>query len=199
MIAFLEGTLTRALPTLVEINVHGVGYEAAIPLSTFDRLPAPPAPVKLLTHLVVREDAHLLFGFATEDERALFRMLIQNVSGVGPKVALNVLAGISVVQFRAAIVNNDLQTLSRIKGLGKKTAEKIIVELRDKVGVSAAWEASSARHAMSPADQHANDALLALLALGYKQADAHKAVRAVQQRLPDAAVEDLVRESLKSL
>lgn len=199
MIAYLDGRLVKALPTQVEVEVGGVGYEVFIPMSTYDQLPAPPSAVKLLTHLVVREDAHLLYGFATDDERALFRLLIQSVSGVGPRLALAVLSGMSVRSFRAAVVNNDVASIARVKGLGKKTAEKIVVELRDKVGVSAAWEAASAEHAPSPEARAINDAVLALIALGYKQAEAHKAAKAALDADPKAPVEALVREALKRL
>ena len=199
MISYLNGQLVRTLPTMVEIEVNGVGYNVLIPLSTYDKLPVPPTSFKLLTHLQVREDAHILYGFATEEERSLFQLLINHVSGVGPKIALSVISGISVTQFRAAVVNNDLQTLSRIKGLGKKTAENMIVELRDKVGVSAAWEQASQEMALSPQAQAVNDAVLALIALGYKQLEAHRAIKQVQDKQPEASVEDLVREALKNL
>jgi Holliday junction DNA helicase RuvA len=199
MIAYLDGRLVKALPTQVEVEVGGIGYEVFIPMSTYDQLPVPPAGVRLLTHLVVREDAHLLYGFATEEERSLFRLLIHSVSGVGPRLALAVLSGMSVRSFRAAVVNNDIAAIARIKGLGKKTAEKIVVELRDKVGVSAAWEAASAEHAPSPEARAINDAVLALIALGYKQAEAHKAAKAALDADPSASVEILVREALKRL
>lgn len=199
MISYLDGRLVKALPTQVEVEVGGVGYEVFIPMSTYDQLPAPPAGVRLLTHLVVREDAHLLYGFATDDERALFRLLINSVSGVGPRLALAVLSGMSVRGFRAAVVSNDAALIARVKGLGKKTAEKIVVELRDKVGVSAAWEAASAEHAPSPEARAINDAVLALIALGYKQAEAHRAAKAALDADPKASVEALVREALKRL
>ncbi|MBI3851420.1 MAG: Holliday junction branch migration protein RuvA [Verrucomicrobia bacterium] len=198
MITFLHGKLVEALPTQVIVEVHGVGYEALIPLSSFDKLPAPGGEVKLLTHLVVREDAHVLYGFMTVGERELFRMLINTVSGIGPKIALNILSGMNAVAFRGAVAKGDVKSLSQISGVGKKTAERIVVELRDKVGAAGAWEASSAQRALSPADQKINDAVLALIALGFKQIDAHDAVRAAQSSLGvDATVEDLVRACLK--
>lgn len=199
MISFLHGTLVDVLPTQIVIEAGGVGYEVLVPLSTYDKLPVPPAEVKILTHLQVREDAHILYGFATAEERDLFRLLINHVSGIGPKTALSVLSGIAPVLFKGAVVNGDLQILSKIKGVGKKTAERMVVELRDKVGVSAAWEAASSRNALTPAEQHINDAVLALISLGFKQAEAHKAVHAVLDRKPDAGVEDLIREALKIL
>ena len=169
MITFLHGKLIESLPTLVVVDVNGVGYEALIPLSSFDKLPQLGHEVKLLTQLIVREDAHLLYGFASAAERDLFRLLIHSVSGIGPKTALNILSGISVAAFRGAVASGDVKTLSQITGVGKKTAERIVVELRDKVGAVGAWEASSAKHGLSPDDQKMNDAVLALMALGFKQ------------------------------
>src|ERR1039458_4115596 len=148
MITFLNGKLVEALPTQVVVDVNGVGYEALIPLSSFDKLPPPGQPVKLLTQLIVREDAHVLYGFMSAAERDLFRLLINNVRGIGPK-----------------------------------TAERIVVELRDKSGAAGAWEAASAKHSLSPDDQKTNDATLALMALGFKQIEAHDAVRAAQTML----------------
>jgi len=198
MITFLHGKLVEALPTQLTVEVNGVGYETLIPLSSYDKLPPPGQEVKLLTHLVVREDAHTLYGFMSTAERDLFRMLINTVSGIGPKIALNILSGISVTAFRGAVANGDVKSLSQISGVGKKTAERIVVELRDKIGAVGAWEASSAQRALSPNDQKVNDAVLALMALGFKQVEAHDAVRKVQNTLgPQATVEDLVRACLK--
>lgn len=198
MITFLHGKLVEALPTQVIIDVNGVGYEVLIPLSSYDKLPSPGSELRLLTHLAVREDAHVLYGFMTPAERDLFRLLINTVSGIGPKIALNVLSGISVVAFRGAVANGDLKALSQISGIGKKTAERIIVELRDKVGPAGAWEASSAQRALSAEDQKINDAVLALIALGFKQVEAHDAVKGAVALLgPQAGVEQLVRASLK--
>lgn len=200
MITFLEGTLHEALPTHVVISVGGIGYHVHIPLSSYDRLPAAGQPIKLLTHLQVREDAHVLYGFATASERDLFRLLVTHVSGIGPKTALDVLSGISVTSFKAAVVAGDAAALARTKGIGKKTAERIIVELKDKVGIAAAWEAASAAHAPTPAERLLNDAVLALIALGYKQVDAHKAVKAIQEKAGGtASTEDLIRQGLKLL
>jgi holliday junction DNA helicase RuvA len=198
MITFLHGKLVEALPTQVVVEVNGVGYEVLIPLSSFDKLPHPGHDVKLLTQLIVREDAHVLYGFASAAERDLFRLLINNVSGIGPKTALNILSGMNAVAFRGAVANGDVKSLSQISGVGKKTAERIVVELRDKIGVAGAWEASSAQRTLSPAEQKINDAVLALMALGFKQIEAHDAVRATQAALgPQTTVEDLVRAALK--
>jgi Holliday junction DNA helicase RuvA len=198
VITFLHGKLAEALPTQVTIDVNGVGYEVLIPLSSFDKLPQPGQPVKILTHLAVREDAHVLYGFMSAAERDLFRMLINTVSGIGPKIALNILSGISTTALRSAVANGDVKMLSQISGVGKKTAERIVVELRDKIGKAAAFEAGSADRALSADDQKINDAVLALVALGFKQPDAHDTVRAALAVMgSQASVEQLVRASLK--
>ena len=198
MITFLQGKLIEALPTQVTIEVNGLGYELLIPLSSYDKLPQPGQELKILTHLVVREDAHTLYGFMSSPERDLFRLMINTVSGIGPKIALNVLSGMSVTAFRGAVANQDVKLLSQISGVGRKTAERIVVELKDRIGAASAWEALSAQRALSPDDQKVNDAVLALMALGFKQIEAHDSIRRVQSTLgPQATVEDLVRGCLK--
>jgi len=198
MITFLHGQLVEKLPTQITVNVGGVGYDVLIPLSSYDKLPDPGKDVHVLTHLNVREDAHVLYGFMTAAERNLFRLLINTVTGIGPKLALNVLSGISVSAFRGAVANGDVKALSQISGVGKKTAERMVVELRDKVGREGSWEAASEQRALSTEDQKINDAVLALIALGFKQIDAHESVRAALAVLgPTATLEDLVRVCLK--
>lgn len=199
MITFLDGKLTSALPTQAIVDVGGVGYEVFIPLSSYDKLPAVGQPIHILTHLAVREDAHLLYGFMSAAERDLFRLLVNNVSGIGPKLALAVLSGMSVTNFKAAVVNSDVASLARISGLGKKTAERIVLELKDKLGVAAAWEAASATHAPTPEQERTNEAVLALIALGYKQIDAHKAVRELQEHGEAKSAEELVKLALKRI
>ncbi len=200
MIAYLQGKLVEAYPTHVVMDVQGVGYHVLIPLSSFDKLPSPGSDVKLLTHLLIREDAHILFGFATEPERDLFRLLVTRVSGVGPKLALAVLSGMSVLQFQNAVVQGDVTVISKIPGLGKKTAERVVLELKDKVGVAAAWEAASIQNASSPQEAHANDAVLALISLGYRQVEAHKAVRKIlSDEQGEFSADELVRRALKIL
>src|SRR5438309_8675702 len=199
MITFLHGTLAAALPTQAVVDVRGVGYEVFIPLSSYDKLPAPGQPVRILTHLHVREDAHILYGFMSAAERDLFRLLVNNVSGIGPKLGLAVLSGMSVSHFKAAVVNSDVASLSKISVVGKKTAERIVLELKDKLGVAAAWEAASTTHAPTPEQERANEAVLALIALGYKQIDAHKAVRELQQRGEAKSAEDLLKLALKKM
>jgi Holliday junction DNA helicase RuvA len=198
MITFLRGKLVETLPTQAVVDVDGVGYEVLIPLSSYDRLPPRGQEVTLLTQMVVREDAHTLYGFVSAEERDLFRLLINTVSGIGPKIALNILSGINVTTFRGAVAGGDVKALSQISGVGKKTAERIVVELKDKIGMAGAWEAASARHGLSTDEQRLNDAALALVALGFKQAEAHEAVRQAQAMLDGkATVEDLVRASLR--
>jgi Holliday junction DNA helicase RuvA len=136
----------------------------------------------------------------TEPERDLFELLVAHVSGVGPKVALSILSGMPVSQFKSAVVAGDAASLARIKGLGRKTAERIIVELKDRVGVTAAWEAASAGHAPNAAEQNLNDAVLALISLGYRQVDAHRAVRAAMDGGTEPPQpEELVRRALRNL
>jgi Holliday junction DNA helicase RuvA len=199
MITFLSGKLVSALPTQAVIDVGGVGYEVFIPLSSYDRLPDVGEPILILTHLAVREDAHVLYGFMTTTERDLFRLLVNNLTGIGPKLALAVLSGMTVKNFKTAVVNSDVASLSKISGLGKKTAERIILELKDKLGVAAAWEAASSVHAPTPEQEQANEAVLALIALGYKQIEAHKTVRHLQQTGEAKSAEDLVKLALKRM
>jgi holliday junction DNA helicase RuvA len=199
MITFLDGKLVSALPTQATVDVNGVGYEVFIPLSSYDKLPTVGQPIRMLTHLAVREDAHILYGFMTVPERDLFRLLVNNVSGIGPKLALAVLSGMSVSNFKTAVVNSDIAAISKISGLGKKTAERIVLELKDKLGVAAAWEAATAAHAPTPEQEQANEAVLALIALGYKQVDAHKAVRDLQTQGQAKSAEELVKLALKKM
>jgi Holliday junction DNA helicase RuvA len=178
------------------IDVNGIGYEVLIPLSSFEKLPALGQAVTLKTQLVVREDSQTLYGFATDDERDLFK-LIQSVSGIGPRLALNVLSGMSVVTFKGAIGAGDVKLLSSINGVGKKTAERMVLELKDKVGV-AGGAATALGQAAAPRDKTIADAAAALEALGTKPAEAQKAAQAAQAMLgPKAAVEELVRAALK--
>ena len=200
MITFLHGRLVHALPTQATVDVNGVGYEVFIPVSSFDKLPPAGQAVEILTHLHVREDVQVLYGFMTAPERDLFRLLVNHVSGIGPKLALAVLSGMSVGNFKAAVVNSDVASLSKISGLGKKTAERIVLELKDKVGVAAAWEAASAAHAPTAEQVQANEAVLAMIALGYKQVEAHKAVRELQEREgAGKTAEELVKLALKKM
>jgi Holliday junction DNA helicase RuvA len=196
VIARLRGTVLEAYPNRLIVDVHGVGYEVLVPLSTFDRLHAAEGlSVDLRTHLHIRETAHTLYGFASEEERDVFLLLIDRVSGIGPAIAMAVLSGMPVPQFKSGVVQGDVAALSRIKGVGKKTAERIILELKDKVGVTETWQDAAAGQVSAPAA----DAELALIALGYKQVDARKAVRKALDLDPAAATEALVRGALRLL
>ncbi len=196
MIARLRGTILEAYPNRLVVDAHGVGYEVLVPLSTFDRLHASEGlAVDLRTHLHIRETAHTLYGFATEEERDVFLLLIDRVSGIGPAIAMAVLSGMPVNAFKTSVVQGDVAALSRIKGLGKKTAERIILELKDKVGVTETWQDAAAGQMSAPAA----DAELALIALGYKQVDSRKAVRKALDAEPAATTEVLVRGALRLL
>lgn len=199
MITYLSGELVESLPNQLILDVNGVGYQLLIPLSTYDVVGQERRHLKILTHLQIREDAHLLYGFATKAERDLFRLLIQRVSGVGPKIALAVLSGISVDDFKAAVVRGDVDFISRVKGLGKKTAERIVLELKDKVGVVEAWEQAVQA---GPEDQAFNDGLLALIHLGYSQAEARKAIAQLRKSgelTSDRSADEIIRAALRIL
>ena len=199
MISRLRGSLVEKLPTRAVIDVEGVGYELQVPVSTFERLPEPGGRVAILTHLVVREDALLLFGFATAGERDLFRLLI-TVSGVGPKIALAVLSGMDDGRFRRAVADRDVEILRTIPGIGKKMAERLVVELRDRLPVvgEESPEERAARSLGCPVEVY-RDAVAALVSLGYTQAAASATTRKV---LAEAAggleLDELVRRALAS-
>lgn len=195
MIAYLRGVLAEKEITRVVVECHGVGYEAAIPLSTFDRLPAEGAEVKLYTHHEVREDAQLLFGFATKPERDMFR-LVTTVSGVGPKLALAVLSGLTVGDLQFAVSQGDAKRLAAVKGIGKKTAARIVVELKDKINPI---EALANATAETSREQGAvlRDAMLALAALGFSEDIARAKVQQVLDGEPGLAdVETILKRAL---
>jgi len=201
MIAFIRGKVVEAMPHQAVIDVQGVGYQVLIPLSTFDRLPQPGGEVTLLTHHHVTEREQTLFGFGSADERDLFRLLIDRVSGIGPKMGLAVISGMPVSDFKSRVIQGDVKALSQIKGLGTKTAERIVLELKDKVGVVSAWQdAHSARAAHDAPREAQSDAILGLIALGYKQSEAQKAVQSVmRQAAPgeNLTADQLIREALR--
>ena len=197
MIAFLRGILLERTPNRVVLDVHGVGYELLIPVSTFQRLPAAGAEVALHAYTQAREDALQLFGFGTAREKAIFERLL-SVSGVGPRLALAALSGLSVNELAAAIAASDLARLTAVPGIGKKTAERICVELRDKVAEWAAAEAPAPPSAPLPAA--AEEVLSALVNLGYARSLAEKAVRRASERQPAAAgFEELFKRSLQTI
>jgi len=181
MIAYIKGTLAEKSPTRVVVEAFGVGYEMLVPLSTYDRLPRVGEEAKLLAAHCVREDDEVLFGFATEDEREMFGKLT-GVSGVGPKIAVAILSGASIPELASAIARGDAKRLSAIKGVGKKTAEKICIELRDKVSALALSGAAGTEKS-SPV---LGDAIAALRALGFNEETASKMVADAVARAADA-------------
>ena len=194
MIVHVRGTLAEKEPTRVVIEAAGVGYELLIPLSTYDRLPREGGEVKLLTFHCVREDDEILFGFATADEKALFAKLT-SVSGVGPKIAIAILSGASISELGMAIAGGDAKRIAAIKGVGKKTAEKICVELRDKVS-EFAFAAKSGGAVASPV---LRDALSALRALGFNEETSTKMVTDVLAKNPKVdSVEKVIKLALSS-
>jgi Holliday junction DNA helicase RuvA len=197
MISYLDGVLAEKQPTSVVLDVNGIGYEVLIPLSTYDRLPRRNERCRLLVFEHLRDDAHQLFGFVTEDERETFNLLV-GVSGIGPKIALRALSGLSVRELRAAVVQGDIKRLSSISGIGRKTAERMVVELKDRIGAAAAAEAVASVRAGGGADTRLRDAVLALIALGYQQAAAKKMVtEALDQGGEPLTVEAVVKRALQ--
>ncbi|MDG0993857.1 MAG: Holliday junction branch migration protein RuvA [Akkermansiaceae bacterium] len=196
MIARIRGKVLEALPGRLVIDVNGLGYLLTVSLSTYDEInPVEGKEVDLHTHLHIRETAHTLYGFATVSEKDLFLLLIERVTGIGPAIGMAVLSGMPVDHFKSCVVNGDAAALSQIKGLGKKTAERIILELKDKVGVAEAWQAAAGESVPSAAV----DAESALIGLGYKQVEARKAVAAIAKIKADAPTEDLLRDALRML
>ena len=189
MIGRITGVLLEKQPPQVLVDVQGVAYELDVPMSTFYQLPASGARVSLYTHLVVREDAHLLFGFASEGERRTFRQLLK-ISGIGTRTALSLLSGMTVEELYTAVVSQDVARMIKIPGIGRKTAERLVLELRDRLAASAAGSPTPA--VASPRA----DALNALLALGYSEKEAS----ATLARLPaDLNTSDAIRQALRAL
>ena len=198
MIAYVRGTLAEKGPDRVVIEAGGIGYELLIPISTFDRLPKEGGEAKLLAWHCVREDDESLFGFATKEEREMFLKLTQ-VSGVGPKIALAILSGSSIGELSLAIASGNAKRISSIKGVGKKTAEKICVELKDKVNAIEALAVTSRRGGTDAKMPILHDAILALTALGFSEEAANKMVSKVLADNPSVKdVETLVRLALAS-
>ena len=188
MISKISGKLIERHPPQVIVDVHGIGYEIDVPMSTFYQLPATGSDVTLYTHLIVREDAHLLYGFASEQERHVFRQLLK-ISGVGARTALSVLSGLSISDLYEAVSTQDIARLIKVPGIGRKTAERLLLELKDKLDVMVAASAVAG-------GEHTGDILNALLGLGYNDKEAAWAVK----QLPGgAAVAEGIRQALKLL
>jgi Holliday junction DNA helicase RuvA len=188
MIGRLQGQLVEKSPPLVMLDVGGVGYEVDVPMSTFYQLPALGERVTLLTHLIVREDAHQLFGFLTAEERATFRQLIR-ISGIGPRMALALLSGLSVAELAQAVSLQQSARLVKVPGIGKKTAERLLLELKGKLGPDLGQPATVANDAQA-------DIVQALIALGYSEKDAGAALKALP---PDVGVSEGIKLALKAL
>ena len=188
MIGKLSGSLAEKNPPLIVVDCHGVGYEVLVPMSTFFRLPELDGPVSLLTHLVVREDAHTLFGFGTAAERSAFRELIK-VSGIGPRTALSVLSGMSVSDLTQAVTAQELGRLVKVPGIGKKTAERMLLELKGKLGADLNTNAGAPNDAQSDIQQ-------ALLALGYNEREAAQALKGLPEGVD---VSEGIKQALKAL
>lgn len=200
MISQIRGIILEKQPPQLVVDVHGIGYEIDAPMSTFYQLPDIGHEVSLYTHFVVREDAHYLFGFYTRDERLLFRTLLK-VNGVGPRLALTVLSSISPEEFVRSVINNDTVTLVRLPGVGKKTAERLIIEMRDKLSnwYQTAPEGSASLIKQEGGSRHQTlqDAIFALIALGYKQQEANRTVAKIDDGV--ASSEELIRKALREM
>jgi Holliday junction DNA helicase RuvA len=193
VIGRLRGRLLRKAPPALIIDVHGVGYELEAPMSTFYRLPEVGSEVELHTHLVVRDDAHLLYGFSTEHERRLFRDLLR-VTGIGPKIGLALLSGIDVDTFLLCVEAQDVDALTRIPGIGRKTAERLLIEMRDRIRALGQLP-SGAQRLDQPAGAQA-EAFAALVALGYRPAEVTRLLKSVDNE--GAATEELIRRALQA-
>ena len=200
MITSVSGTLVSATPLSAIIETGGIGYEIHIPVTTAERLPPPGQHAKLHTFAVYREDSQTLYGFAAEEERDFFRLLVEKVTGVGPKMALSVLSKLSLATLKSAIVAGDVGLLAKCPGIGRKTAERLVMELRDKLHpaeLGAVIPAKSGSGPVPAAENRIRDAVLALVALGYKAADADKAARQAWVGLgPTASTEALIKKAL---
>nr|WP_136252066.1 Holliday junction branch migration protein RuvA [Ningiella ruwaisensis] len=210
MIGLLRGTILEKLPPDILLDVNGVGYEIQLPMTSFYQLPEVGAQTTLYTHFVVREDAQLLFGFIERQERSLFRVLIK-ANGVGPKLACTILSGMSASQFVHAVMIEDITALVKMPGVGKKTAERLVVELKDKLkdldapsATAISQQSLSPRQTapvLSPMASAKEEAISALMALGYKRPQAEKSVSNAQSAYEndDASSEQLIRDALKSM
>lgn len=203
MIVSIQGTLVESTPLRAVVEVNGFGYEVNIPVTTAEKLPPNGSAVKLHTLAIYREDSQALYGFATTQDRDFFRLMIEHVTGIGPKSALSIMSKLSLASLEGAIRSGDIATLSKCPGIGKKTAERLVVELRAKVGASGSLEAgvlgapADSDAAVPSGESRLRDAILALTALGYKAADADTAIRRSALALgPQASTEQLIKRAL---
>lgn len=202
MIISIEGKLASATPLHAIVELNGFGYEVHVPVTTAEKLPQPGATVKLHTLVIYREDAQTLYGFASAAERDFFRLMIENVTGVGPKMALTIMSRLSLPSLESAIRMGDVNTLAKCPGIGKKTAERLVVELKAKVGgseIAGGLEASLAAGEANVGPSAHRDAVSALMALGYKAADADQAIRRAALTLgASATTETLIKKALSA-
>ena len=201
MISRLKGTVLESTPLLVLLDVSGVGYEVHIPVTTAEKLPPPGEVCSLHTQAVYREDSATLYGFATRDDRDFFRLLVEKVSGIGPKIAISMLSQMSPELLRSAIASSDVALLAKCPGIGKKTAERLVIELKDKVGLPTSsgdiGDANAAQPSGGGEPSAFQDAISSLMILGYKPAEADKLVRKATSQLgPDAKTETLIKTAL---
>ncbi len=206
MIAFIKGQLIECQLTLAILEVNGIGYEVHVPLTTVERLPSLGDAVKLFTHATYREDSQTLYGFIDRESRDFFRMIVDKVSGIGPKIALNLLGSLSLQTLKVSIASGDVAMLSKAQGLGKKTAERIVVELKDKVLPKELSQETKVSPSSLDTSHHADisqnltnfqDAVSALLTLGYKATDADLAIRRASESMDEnASTEELIRLAL---
>jgi Holliday junction DNA helicase RuvA len=200
MITSIQGTLTASSAFLAVVELNGLGYEVCVPTTTAEKLPAPGATVRLYTHVVYREDSQTLYGFATAEDRDFFRLLIEKVTGVGPKMALSVMSRLSLPVLQGAIAAGDVATLAKCPGIGRKTAERLVIELKGLYAPASGMQAASPGIVAIPGGEVANsqrDAVMALMALGYKAPDADKVVRQAWIALGSkATTEQLIKKAL---
>jgi Holliday junction DNA helicase RuvA len=201
MIAQLRGLVLEATPLKCILDLNGIGYEVHIPVTTAEKIPVPGETATLFIHAVYREDSATLYGFATSEDRDFFRLLVEKVSGIGPRIGISILSRMSVELLRHAIASSDIALLSKCPGIGRKTAERLVIELKDKVfpaGVAGPAEAGIAlATGETPHTSHFQDAVASLIILGYKPAEADKLIRKASNALPaEATVESLIRSAL---
>jgi holliday junction DNA helicase RuvA len=201
MIARITGTILESNPLLVVIDCNGLGYEVNVPITTSEKIAGIGTQCALFTHSVYREDTATLYGFATREDRDFFRLLVEKVSGIGPKIGISILSRMPVSLLRSAIANSDIALLTKCPGIGKKTAERVVIELKDKVGLISGAETDSSNGVItsntSTTDDHFQDTVASLITLGYKLAEADKLARKASQQLPaDASVEERLKKAL---
>ncbi|MCC8082023.1 MAG: Holliday junction branch migration protein RuvA [Lachnospiraceae bacterium] len=199
MYSYIKGTLEEISEDFIVIENGGIGYQIRVPMRSMDRLPGRGEQVKVFTYLYVREDAFSLFGFFTRDELAMFQLLL-NVSGIGPRGALALLSALSVNEIRFAVVSDDVKTISKAPGIGKKTAQRLIIELKDRISLEDALDVPQDSSAVSPEDNHIvrKEAMEALTALGYSAADAARTLSGIEIT-DDSDVESVLKQALKNM